>query len=53
MVYENCLNMQLECVGSVESGILAAVWSPDLDIVALYTGLALFPIYFYVPVFVK
>jgi len=25
-------------VGCVENGILCAAWSPDLDILALYTG---------------
>lgn len=35
---------KLESVGSVESGIKAAAWSPDDDVLVLITGLLLFPI---------
>lgn len=31
--------MQLECVGSVESGLTSMSWSPDEELVVLTTGL--------------
>lgn len=33
-----CLLMQLECVGSVASGISVMSWSPDQELVLLATG---------------
>ena len=29
---------QIECVGSIESGLLAMAWSPDQDVVVFVTG---------------
>lgn len=33
-----CSDSQLECVGSVDSGLTSMTWSPDEELVALTTG---------------
>ena len=40
------VSFQLECVGSVESGLTCMAWSPDQEIVVFSTGLY-FGLYMY------
>ena len=39
LVFDNFLCSQLECVGSVDSGITGMQWSPDLELLILTTGI--------------